>query len=566
MLSASAGTFVCTNLKANIANHQCRINKVPVMKVLLMPVSQELLRKINVDIKAVVDNIVLDSSALETLLTQSLKLGIGKEDLRLMMEVQKDHLLQLLEKYRTTLFTRVMIFKLISIINILKTIDIEWPELISLLQKRVNELFAEKLYSCSMMRELLQICIEYDLNITHTMKLHKAEIIKRLLLVLADKDDLQQGINEPQRIDLINSVIYSAEMLGMKWPEFAVIKHSTQALISDITESVSITDETMDRLNNGLFGGIYYMASFDITVNDLPEAGKIIHQNKHKIISKLLFDIKEGVYMHAKYLIRDLKTVGITWVELDIILKSIKTDQLKEASIKNNGKLPTEIVNLLKHDVFLGIRYLASFDVSINELPEYKKLIENKKHIIIRKLLEYIKSNRSPIHIVEDLQSIGITWPELDILQKSLNSDDLLENTDDYSAYDNDYTVEDQAIDMFDHGVISGIDFMAKYDLTIHNLPKANDLIEREKSYIITRLLRLMKSDYHFIVNQNIKRIKKVGITWPELDIIQKSVDFENSTQIDETHLLKNDTILKWFIDNIRAENHFTAFTYICKD
>lgn len=247
--------------------------------------------------------------------------------------------------------------------------------------------------------------------------------------------------------------------------------------------------------------------------------------------------------------------------------------------------------------------------------PEVTEIIEAGKPMFLKKILMNVKdlTTYPAEETIQDLRELNIKWPELDMIQKSIDASKQ-EITEAINKKDRNTKYIKEILDDLKYfatvspkvaGIKSSIRLLKDEGLTpseikaaltrlkrpilnflevmIHNsgrdfsdLPSWLDLIlvlteygnvswvelpailESKKSIIIKILLHAMKQNDLGSVNYTLEHLAKLNIHWSELDTIKKSVEFEFSnrkkrrlgeSESDDEDNFK-DAVL-WYVNNI---------------
>lgn len=474
---------------------------------------------------------------------------------------------------------------------------------------------------------------------------------------------LLHAIKDPEGTSLAKLQVKNLLKVGIRWPELEIMNKSLSTLKEGPDNSIGPV--TIERFMNEMKHGNPYSAHhffIILTRSSKPENDKIkiaealkseiplltrfilyvlpgpgtasnmidmiaslpmgifadvkdqIDLEKPKIIKFILHNLKDLAYLDASDTLNILKRFNIKWPELEIIKKSIDADkpnrllegsiinamsqlkaliaQMKEAFayVKTNPKanvFPLNTIGMFTRAVHLG--KLTNEDI----IPE----LESVKVQIIEYMLASVKLEHKVswdlVHSVRELRSLGITWPELDIIEKSFNADRKKLKEDFNDEFDN--PSDDVYIGWFVQEMIAGkpyaayecmnkliqlnidkveiakvlntprnLEFLTKY--VIYRLWNRTDLmhetveflatlpmgildnvkakINNEKDKLIKYMLEDIRDGYYTGADGTIKVFKYLKLQWPELDIIQKSIKANTSKEISENY--ENDDIYNY--------------------
>ena len=446
-------------------------------------------------------------------------------------------------------------------------------------------------------------------NIINSINTHKNEILKYFLNAIKENNE------DDSNFSIMLSAIDVFKILGIDWPELAVIKKSIEFEIQqtsvfensktfNIKEYISklSSNKSPNWYENILYtfkNGYIEMAidCINFAILDLGEDEtdpyidqivKIINEHKTEILRYFLRIVKDTMAesnYHLSASIGTLKILGIIWPELDVIKKSLDTELQNRKSInENTEKLPESAVqkyiknigdNLKKHDIDDAICnivytvYLAP-NTSILYKDEFTVLINFHKTEILQHLLGLLKNWDiegsygiiSPA--IRAFKILGINWPELDIIMKSYQNDrkhNTIDEDEEFNIGDNTLSkvaatntingIVDSLNNYHINAAISEISYVVfrGRDTTLHYRNILVDAITKRKFEILKYFLYLIKSltseNANYTISPAIRAFKILGITWPELDIIKKSLDLENKDELLENKLSKSKIVKK---------------------
>jgi hypothetical protein len=383
--------------------------------------------------------------------------------------------------------------RVIDILNIFRWLEISWPEL-DAIERSMNAINSqnpidegnERQWSLEEHRMYI-----WKSNVIDTVELHKIWRLESLLYY-ADKinanissvmpiiqrykrfiirEILSQLRNTP--LSDMRRLIETYNKHGIIWPELEIIKASIEADIksnahNDVDEgrirnninkqtyiknlSDFIDDNSIDNPNyynsersiiSNIYDLLYYANDYNITINDLPKLNEYLEKYKTKLIINMLEFIKSGKIDMLSFYIKRLKGVGIQWSELDIINRSVQ--ELTKTKISENEVatlIPDHINVLLRYidrltpdsDPLRGalvdiLHYARANGITTENVPKLGTFLENNKSKIITGMLQsFMNHNHAhPFHypeivekLIERLYSVGIEWPELDVINRSV--------------------------------------------------------------------------------------------------------------------------------------------------
>jgi hypothetical protein len=326
------------------------------------------------------------------------------------------------------------------------------------------------------------------------------------------------------------------------------------------------------------------MAALAFHSRDWPQLTEIVNRHKSKVVRMLLEMIKAGEWRveDVQDQLEHLRQLRVDWPELDIIERSIKAEINEGSSLydwpasavmnrihqdqmtalysgvqdlRYKGVKDSIIISALEpHDsaiaqwankqlsqypsneklIFSVIRLLemgGNFPNLVKSLGQHKLSFIKYLLILYKKTVNelnepYISTDLNKLGSrIQKIQAAGINWPELDSILLSIqgynNNEKINVMEDDYmtdlirSAYDN------------SHAWVL-VNRMRGLAIPNDLHQQAVNVIEKRKSEFIRDLLRWVKVDlgtYQNQVRDSIEDLRKLGINWSELDIIERSID-----------------------------------------
>jgi hypothetical protein len=175
--------------------------------------------------------------------------------------------------------------------------------------------------------------------------------------------------------------------------------------------------------------------------------------------------------------------------------------------------------------------------VTLENLRDFRELdqqavtdfIEWYKKLIVKDILNMVKAPFDyDINVyLKMLYRLGAEWPELEIIDRSINSEVIRENR--YSEYRTQYVTQHEAdiMSAFQRGILQGINRLWFYTIKADEIDRVKDMIEDHKDTLIKLILTYLRhgdmTDYGTAKGIIIK-LQNAGITWPELDIAMRSI------------------------------------------
>jgi hypothetical protein len=121
-------------------------------------------------------------------------------------------------------------------------------------------------------------------------------------------------------------------------------------------------------------------------------------------------------------------------------------------------------------------------------------------------------------HIISSLRKAKVDWPELDIIERSLNADKKLDEDADHDEilY---YYWDNFVYSLKDFEVHTAMSDLGRYLKAGGSKEKAKDALEKYKEKIIKSVLLQLSYGHVSLLNTVLPLMHQVGIDWPELDL-----------------------------------------------
>lgn len=238
-----------------------------------------------------------------------------------------------------------------------------------------------------------------------------------------------------------------------------------------------LVDTITKDFNDNPYFGLYYLDEYSMHIDQWPEFVPLLEKHKATFIKNMLKGFHDNNYNHIETTLQRLKTVGVKWPELDAIKRSYDSmtkswpdDDLMEAANATSEYIDG-LIDLAKNGLWSDFSDVLTYTYESDDLPqnlkkylagklrklflqdfeeaatrgnatkmsvrhdlmpyfnvskqEVKLIADKNKQILMHKILQYIKvttSMRSVYAIVYNLKDMGVDWPELDTILKSLES------------------------------------------------------------------------------------------------------------------------------------------------
>ena len=274
----------------------------------------------------------------------------------------------------------------------------------------------------------------------------------------------------------------------------------------------------------------------------------IINKIKKPVIKSILalylHDMNTKWFDDTKDTLRYLRHMGIDYPEFNIIEKSISTISIKEDldDFYNNAsddaylnRRITMILIMLNNytdeDLWSEIYLLGEKFKNHEKFPNKSKELNRHKKGLLTYILKYIsecskKDYNEVLMWISTLKKLGATWPEFNVIEKSLDSSEQLSEASNVHLR--------MITDLLDR-------YKLPY-LAAFRDPEQAKRLDANKRDIIKDLLEIIHSlisdddytDSFKYINNIIISLRTLGIKWPELAAIEKSVGHEMKKNITE--------------------------------
>ena len=169
--------------------------------------------------------------------------------------------------------------------------------------------------------------------------------------------------------------------------------------------------------------------------------------------------------------------------------------------------------------------------------PEMIAAYDHHKTAIMQQLLKEVRSGEHQDWVrtqIQQLRNCGVDWKELNVITRSL-----LESQDTTQSELLGTEGRERVLDIFRHKLADGgkrgiyyvMYHMDDWGLNISDWPELAEMIGDHKREIVTELLKTVKGDFGNNTAENrtsarftIDRLRKIGVDWPELAAIEKSM------------------------------------------
>lgn len=328
----------------------------------------------------------------------------------------------------------------------------------------------------------------------------------------------------------------------------------------------------------------------------------LLEPAKIDIIRALLIEIQDQYYIRALTYVQKLEAMHLKWPEIYVMSKSLNAPgtikSLNESPPPQDefGKPPTKLdprvprlLNALdswlyntSQDESLELEcfeegvpwilYKLGLLAEEDLVPKRDYLVKSYKDLLMKMVLMAVRNSnqfdessvgrhRGLALMMTGLRALGANWPELNIVQRSLDHDAQQnpEQLDEVKGPSNNahdilarilYKLENQ-------DYISAMYRISEFVSYLIKPIDAREKLNPYKQPIIKTLLEILAGRYDDpdnvdFVDEILQGLKELGVTWPELGIIKASVDHElTQKKINESNKLRESD---W--DKSKQEHH----------
>lgn len=327
----------------------------------------------------------------------------------------------------------------------------------------------------------------------------------------------------------------------------------------------------------------YHVGQVSLPTNDIkkllsvgiqwPELTDLVNRYKTAIIKNILETLKLD-YRNVSDTVGTLTSMNLGWKELDTINRSLTAlrDNINESSWYSDDEIEEIKANIVHdlnggfhRDVLNVIAELNMHNADIGNVDNISPLLEKHKTELVKQLLTIIKHNSSYWlrkyfkDYINGLHNFGINWPEFKIMLKSIRAGKVSISEADYATNAEKYK-RDIAAAVISNDIEAALETLAEFAWIhreyIGDITDLHRILEQHKIKIMKGLLAYMRSlgdrDICYIMPQALGGLENAGINWPELTVIEKSVDTmqkrheaEDDELLDESNKAVNTTAKK---------------------
>lgn len=288
-----------------------------------------------------------------------------------------------------------------------------------------------------------------------------------------------------------------------------------------------------------------------------PELTAIVNQYKTSIIKNILETLKLD-YRSVTDPVNTLTAMNLGWKELDAINRSLTAlrKDITEADWRDDYD-----VEEIKSNIILDLYdsdFLAVID-SIGELSHFKNLgdiarvakqLEYHKDNLMRTILRMAKESGTyhSLPVLNGLARLSIKWPELDIIRKSANADNKNITEANHALNAASYKVNIAGA-VLRNDIDTLVEELAEFAWIpreyIGDVSKLTYILDQHKNRVMKGILSYMRSiddpGICYIMPQILSGLENAGVKWPDLAIIDRSVE-KIQKRIEDEEEARNDT------------------------
>ena len=361
------------------------------------------------------------------------------------------------------------------------------------------------------------------------------------------KDDLERGD--------WTSANYTVQRLNQTDPQ------EVQAIFEPLAPLFAkmIDDDPMGTLN-------YMNRIIEYADHAYPEMTAAYDAHKTEIMQDLLKMVRSGDHGDwVRQQIYQLRNCGVDWNEFNVITRSLleSADTAADDALKSEGRemvldiFRRKLADGGQRGIYYVMYHMDDWGLKLSDWPELAEMIEDHKREIVRELLRIVngdfgndpRENRhSARFTIDRLRRIGMDWPELAVISRSMDADDQLK--EEFGHFEE--IAEVIASHMYDMAA-----FLAEGEdqwlvgalsdlyttLEVENLdqqywpdPEDYDIdVDAHKTNFVKGILGAIKQGEGDEAVNAVHMLKDYWhVRWPELDIILKSANADQTKQLDE--------------------------------
>ena len=268
----------------------------------------------------------------------------------------------------------------------------------------------------------------------------------------------------------------------------------------------------------------------------------VMNKHKSKVVSSLLTIVKQFIkdnvdtsmgLSRVNTLVARLRNIGIDWPELTLIsnrIKSIVDEGEGEEVMGIFGHVSDidggreMLMDILRKDmdksngIFYVLYHMNEWGLTIKKLPDAKQLFDDEKSTIMKRLDDAPDEQSIDWQTAERLIKIGLDWPELD--KWKIRVTDRIRDTVINGLKDED-------------DILPTIAWMVDQGFNIQDNSDFEKIVNAAKPKLLNLLTAMIKTYRNPIhtpypgmseIKNYYNLLKKLGVRWPELALIARSI------------------------------------------
>ena len=297
-----------------------------------------------------------------------------------------------------------------------------------------------------------------------------------------------------------------------------------------------------------------------------PEVTAAYDENKTEIMQDLLKMVRSGDHGDwVRQQIYQLRNCGVDWPEFNVITRSLleSQDTTQPDQLGTEGRemvldiFRRKLADGGKRGIYYVMYHMDDWGLKLSDWPELAEMIQDHKREIVTELLKTVKGdfgnntaeNRTSARFTIDrLRRIGMDWPELAVISRSMDADDQLK--EEFGHFEE--IAEVIASHMYDMAAFLAegedqwlVGALSDLYTTLENEnldqqywpnPEDYDIdVDAHKINFVKGILGAIKQGEGDEAVNAVHMLKDYWhVRWPELDIILKSANADQTKQLDE--------------------------------
>lgn len=157
------------------------------------------------------------------------------------------------------------------------------------------------------------------------------------------------------------------------------------------------------------------------------EIKSLIKKNKGPVIKNFLQKIKNNRAdpYNMAIDIAELRKMGFYWDELNVIEKQVAPKVTENSTDFDHMSVEDQAVDAFKLDAWNGLVFMLNHDVMADATPAVARAVDSVKRFVVQHIIQQIKTGdySGASEMISELRTLGIDWPEFDLLDKKLKAD-----------------------------------------------------------------------------------------------------------------------------------------------